>query len=301
MHSGLVFNIQKYSVHDGPGIRTTVFLKGCPLRCAWCHNPESITPRRELLIVESRCIACRECRLACRFGTLVPGDGPLPARSGTCVLCGDCVAACPTEARALGGDEMSVARVLKIVSQDRMFYEQSGGGVTFSGGEPLLQPEFLRSLLETCHAGGLHTVVDTCGMASWEHLLAIAPVTDLFLYDIKLMDDARHRQWTGVSNALILQNLEALGRVHQQIWLRIPLIPGVNDDPAELEAIARFAASVPSIRQVNVLPYHRNGAHKAKRLGQDSALADTAPPSAETITNAVGLFQRHSLATKAGG
>lgn len=301
MHRGLVFNVQRYAVQDGPGIRTTVFLKGCPLRCAWCHNPEGISPRQELLILENRCLGCGECRRACPHGSEFPGDGALPPRLEVCEFCGACVAACPTHARQMAGREMSVEEVLEAALRDQVFYQESGGGVTFSGGEPLMQPEFLREVLAACQGRGLHTAVDTCGMAQTEHLLAVAPLTDLFLYDVKFIDAEKHERFTGVSNTLILQNLEALGRVHNRIWVRIPLIPGANDDPAELEGIARFAARIPAVRQVNLLPFHRSGLPKFGRVGRTSAVANAQPPSAPALAGARAIFEAHGLLAKTGG
>ena len=301
MQNGLIFNIQKYSVHDGPGIRTTVFLKGCPLDCPWCHNPESISRQREIVVMENRCIGCGECRLACRYGTAIPGDGSLPAKNEVCDLCGACVDACPTEARRMIGREMSVAEVLHHIMADQTFYEGSGGGVTFSGGEPLSQPEFLRSALEACRAQGLHTAVDTCGLARLEHLLAVTPFTELFLYDLKFLDETKHRRYTGVSNTLILSNLETLGRIHPRIWIRIPVIPGINDSEAELEATARFVASIPSIQQVNLLPFHRTGLPKNTRLGRDRSMADVQPPTSAAMERATAVFASHGLIAKTGG
>ncbi len=301
MQSGLVFDIQKYSVQDGPGIRATVFLKGCPLRCAWCHNPEGISPRRELIVLEGRCIGCGECRRACSFGASIPGQGALPARHQRCVLCGACVAACPAGARRWAGERMSVSQVLETVWQDRIFYDESGGGVTFSGGEPLQQFEFLRACLAACRARGLRTAVDTCGLARAEHLLALAPLADLFLYDLKLIDPARHRQYTGAPNGVILDNLRALGAVHRQIWVRVPLIPGINDDAPALQAIARLAAANPGVRQVNLLPFHRTGLPKLARLGRANPLAQVQPPSSEAMAAALAIFQELGLETKVGG
>jgi pyruvate formate lyase activating enzyme len=301
MQNGLVFNIQKYSLHDGPGIRTTVFLKGCPLHCPWCHNPEGISRRREIVVLESRCIGCGQCRLACRYGTDIPGDGRLPARSEMCEVCGVCVEACPTQARQMIGQELSLSQVLETVLQDQIFYEESDGGVTFSGGEPLSQPDFLRGLLEACRARGVHTAVDTCGLARPEDVLAVASLTDLFLYDLKFIDDAKHLRYTGVSNGLILENLQALGRSHARIWLRVPIIPGINDDPADLEATAHFAAAVPGVQQVNLLPFHRTGLPKSLRLGQDSGLGEVQPPSAAVMNRAVDIFTGAGLAVKQGG
>jgi pyruvate formate lyase activating enzyme len=301
MQKGLVFNIQKYSVHDGPGIRTTVFLKGCPLHCPWCHNPEGMSRRRELVVLENRCIGCGRCRLACRFGAVSSEDGPLPAHSEKCEVCGACVEACPTGARQIVGQELSVRQVLEAALQDRVFYEESGGGVTFSGGEPLSQPDFLRGLLAACREQGLHTAVDTCGLAQKEDLLEVAALTDLFLYDLKFIDDAKHRHYTGVSNTLILENLRALGSAHGRIWLRVPVIPGINDDQAELEAAAQLAATIPGVQQVNLLPFHRTGLPKARRLGQESGVSEVQPPSAEAMNRAVEIFAQTGLVVKAGG
>ncbi len=265
MESGLVFNTQRYSIHDGPGIRTTVFLKGCPLRCAWCHNPEGLLPEPELILIENRCLACGECGRVCpQLKTLA--DGSMPGREARCLRCGQCAKVCPTEARQLVGRQMKVEEVMVKVLADRAFYEESAGGVTFSGGEPFMQPRFLRALLEACRSEAIDTAVDTSGYVSSDELLSAAPLVDLFLYDLKVMDDHRHRQWTGVSNAGILENLRALGNIHHNIWIRVPLVPGFNDDPEQVAAAADFAASVPGVRQVNLLPYHAAAAHKWKNL-----------------------------------
>jgi len=294
MQTGLVFNIQRYSIRDGPGIRTTVFLKGCPMACSWCHNPESQSPEPEISVVESRCIRCGACWEACpQRGE--DGDGantgrPVVPDEGVCTRCGACVEACPTGAREMIGRRMAVDEVLEAVLRDRIFYDDSGGGVTFSGGEPLSQPAFLRELLEASRRERLHTAVDTCGHAPRDELLAAAIHTDLFLYDLKLVDDERHRRYTGVSNALILENLEALGRSHKNIRLRIPIVPGVNDDAENLRAAARLAASLPGVRQVDLLPYHDLGRHKAARGERDETTPPVAAaPGGDPATAAVDL------------
>lgn len=301
MQSGLVFNIQRYCLQDGPGIRTTVFLKGCPLSCSWCHNPEGIVPEAEIAVVESRCVVCGECRRACRFGGSLPGEGALQTRSELCTLCGDCAGACPTGARQFTGREMTVGEIMREVVRDRIFYEDSQGGVTFSGGEPLMQVRFLRELLEACRTEGISSAVDTCGYAGAEDLLGIAPITGLFLYDLKFMDDVKHRQYTGVSNALILNNLKALGSIHGNIWLRIPLIPDVTDGEADLEALARFAASVRGVRKVNLLPYHRTGLQKFRRLGRTYELDGVQTPSPELMERVLRKFSAAGINAVAGG
>jgi pyruvate formate lyase activating enzyme len=290
MESGLVANIQKYSIQDGPGIRTTVFLKGCPLRCWWCHNLESLSGQPEIIVFESRCIGCGNCRQACPTGAADPATKGDEGGKVSCTLCGACVLACPTGARQLVGKQMTAMAVVTEVLKDRLFYEDSGGGVTFSGGEPLAQPLFLKELLEVCHARGIHTTVDTCGYATREHLLSVAPLTDLFLYDLKIMDDARHHHYTSVSNIPILENLTALGKIHNNIWLRMPVIPGINDDDENLEALGRFAASIPAVRQVNLLPYHKTGIVKFKRLRQTYRLEDVTDPSPEDMEKARQKF-----------
>lgn len=298
---GLVSNIQKYSLHDGPGIRTTVFLKGCPLNCSWCHNPESISRQSEIMVAENRCLRCGECRVACPHGSEAAEAGALPPRMEHCDWCGACVEACPTGGRRIIGQEQSVGELLEVIEQDRIYYEDSGGGVTFSGGEPLLQFEFLREMLLACRERRVPTVVDTCGFAPEEDLLEIARLAGLFLYDLKLMDDAKHRRYTGVSNARILSNLQALGARHEQLWIRVPIIPGVNDGEDELGAIARFAAGIPHVRQVNLLPYHRTGLPKARRLGRSNELADLEPPSAESMSRAADIFSSFGLLARIGG
>ena len=301
METGIVFNLQKYSVHDGPGIRTTVFLKGCPLRCQWCHNPESISPRREILVLAQRCTACGECRAACPFGDSLAGPGPLPSRVEPCTLCAACVAACPSGARQLVGREMSVAEVVAETSKDRVFYEESGGGVTISGGEPLAQPRFLLALAQALRATGIQVALDTTGFGCTEHLLVAAGLAGLVLYDLKAFDETRHRELTGVSNRGILENLQALSAMHPNIWVRIPLVPGFNDDAADLEKIGEFVAGLRGVTLVNLLPFHRAGLHKYERLGWRHSLAGVESPSAVIMERAADIFRARHLPTKIGG
>jgi pyruvate formate lyase activating enzyme len=308
MHLGLISNFQRYSLHDGPGIRTTVFLKGCPLSCAWCHNPETLSRRPEIMMVETRCVRCGTCVAACPNGrpvgapdAIVAASPDAPNAEASCSLCGECVEACPTGARVMIGRQMTVPELMDQLLADRVFFGESGGGVTFSGGEPLLQFEFLQAALTACRERGLRTAVDTSGFAPREQLLAVAALADLILYDVKTMDDAHHREIAGVPNRLILENLEALGRVHPAIWLRVPIIPGVNDSPAALEAIARFGAGIPGVRQINLLPYHQTGLSKRRRLRHEDFREPFATPTAERMEHLAGIFRQAGLDTRIGG
>ncbi len=300
MVTGGVFNIQRYSLHDGPGIRTTVFLKGCPLRCWWCHNPESQDSRTDIVHVSGRCVACGGCREVCPLHDPV-FDRTADPEANRCIRCGQCVDACPTEARQYIGKESSDEQLLAELIKDEVFWDESGGGVTVSGGEPLAQPQFLLEILRALKRRGIHTAVDTSGFAPCEALLATVPFTDLYLYDIKLLDARRHELYTGVPNQLILDNLAALAQVHNNLWIRVPVIPGINDSPEELAAIARLARSLPAVRQVNLLPYHNTACHKFGRLGQTYGLPDVKTPGEPDMQAAARPFKELGLLTFSGG
>ena len=266
---GRVFNIQKFSVDDGPGIRTTVFLKGCPLSCIWCHNPESHDSRREIFFYEPKCIGCCACVAVCEHGCRIPGEpGTPPAFDRTnCVRCGRCADVCPAGALECTGSDRTVEEVLRVVLQDRVFYEEGGGGMTLSGGEPLAQPAFSLALCEAAKREGLHVAMETSGFCSWETLEPFLPPVDLFLYDYKA-EPENHRALTGVDSDRILSNLERLSRSGAEIILRCPIVPGCNDTESHYRAIADLAGRLPGIRAVNLEPYHPLGLSKAQQLGK---------------------------------
>jgi len=312
--TGLVFNIQRFCIHDGPGIRTTVFLKGCPLRCWWCHNPEGQSPEPELRLIHARCVHCGRCRQVCpqHAAGATGGNGHASSARSGCTLCGECVRVCPTEARQMIGRRMSVEQVLAEVLKDRIFYDESGGGVTFSGGEPLMQAPFLAGLLRACRAEGVHTALDTCGFGPREDLLELAELSDLVLYDLKSLDDQRHREHTGASNAEILDNLQALAERHANIWVRVPVVPGLNDGADQLEAMARFVSTLKGVRQVNLLGYHalgthkrpsigREGSHEGSPAGEEEARPAPTPPQPEQLDQAAERFRRLGLTAYVGG
>ncbi len=252
--------------------------------------------------MESRCLRCGACHDACKHASASgASDGPCPTTDVRCDLCGECVEACPTEARQALGKRMSVEELMVELLRDRLFYDDSGGGVTFSGGEPLLQAEFLEAMLQRCHEEELHTAVDTSGFTSIAKLEAIVPWTDLFLFDLKHLDEELHLRLTGVSNKPVLENLRWLGEVHSNIWLRIPLIPGCTDDPSFLDAAAEFAAGLKGIRQVNLIPYHPTGVPKYQRLQLPSRFQSAVPLSVEMMASATDRFRARGLVVHASG
>jgi len=280
---GIVFDIRKYSIHDGPGIRTTVFFKGCPLHCWWCHNPEGQSPEVEIILRSARCIRCGACVEACPHGAARLGETGPEVQRERCERCGECTLVCNAEARQVVGREMTVAQAMAEVERDIPFYDESGGGVTLSGGEPLAQRDFALGLLEACKEREIHTALDTCGFASWDTFERVRGHVDLFLYDLKVVNDARHRQFTGISNSLILTNLQELSERGHPILLRMPIIPGVNDDEVNIRQTGEFVASLPRSHSLELLPYHHAATSKYAGLGHEYPLPDTRPPSEERL------------------
>ncbi|MBE5816686.1 MAG: glycyl-radical enzyme activating protein [Clostridiales bacterium] len=267
---GKIFNIQHFCVDDGPGIRTTVFFKGCPLRCAWCHNPESQAYEYELMLRGDKCRECMLCTRVCESGAHEFIDGKHVINRSLCKVCGKCTEICPYKALDKIGREVSVEDIMPELTLENVFYKRSGGGVTLSGGEPLAQPEFALAILRACKEASLHTCIETCGFSSKDILTRIAPYVDLFLFDYKLTDDKLHKVYTGASNKVILENLSMLSRMGKSIVLRCPIIPNVNTNEEHYRAIARLADELDGIKEINLEAYHPLGINKAKFLGRES-------------------------------
>lgn len=278
---GLVLSIDRFAGEDGPGIRTTVFLKGCPLRCVWCHSPESISPESQLVFHGNRCIGCGDCVGACPRDAQVVSPSERRVLRGRCNDCGDCVPICPSAALEMAGKWLSVEQVMEVVEKDRVYYRNSGGGVSFCGGEPTRQHEFLLACLKACRDVGIHTALDTCGQVKWPVLDEMLPFTDLFLYDIKHMDSTRHKELTGVGNELILENLERIGQHGKPVWVRIPLIPGYNDSEDNLRKVAELVAQMASVEKISLLPYNVVTGAKYQSIGEKYQLEDVVPNSKE--------------------
>lgn len=302
MSAGIVFDVRRYAIHDGPGIRTAVFFKGCPLACRWCHNPEGQSPVAETAFRGTRCVACGACIEVCPHGAISRrADGGIETDRSVCVRCGACVEACYADARQTIGYEVSPEAVADEIARDVPFYERSGGGATFSGGEPLMQIDFLDELLDACRARGIHTALDTCGYAPWEAIERIRRRVDLFLYDVKVVDDARHRELTGVSNEIILGNLRALSGLGHAIRLRVAIIPGMNDDDESIRAIGALAGGLPRLDEIDILSYNRMGIDKYARLGRSYTLPDAPAVSGERLAAIVRTLGGFGVRVRAGG
>ena len=269
MNKAIIFDVQRNSFVDGPGIRTTVFFKGCNLKCAWCHNPESQSAKPQMMFYKDKCTGCGKCKSVC------------PYHLEQCELCGKCTLYCPVDARKVCGKEHTVDEVLKEVLKDQAFYETSGGGVTFSGGECMLQIDFLAEILKKCKENGIHTAVDTAGHIPFESFEKILPYTDLFLYDIKIFDSQKHKQYVGVSNELILENLKKLFERKAKLWIRIPIIPDVNDSIEEIQKIKDFLKTIGTAEKIELLPYHAMGENKYRAIGKEPQIFKT--PDAENM------------------
>jgi pyruvate formate lyase activating enzyme len=293
---GTVFNIQRYSIQDGPGIRTTVFLKGCPLRCRWCSNPESQNPLPEIAHRDSLCTQCGKCLEVCSPRAIKLGNKTVAIDRKLCNNCGKCVDVCLPGALKFFGSQMSAAEVLREVEKDVQFYRTSSGGVTVSGGDPIYQPDFVAALFRLCRDRGIETCIETTGCGSARALEKILAYTDLVLYDIKLCDNAAHKKWTGRANETILRNLNIVVKKGIPLIIRVPLIPGVNDSAEELRKIASLAAArLNKPRRVNLLPYHKYGMGKYPQLDREYSLAELATQKDDEVQRAKQLFESYGL------
>lgn len=292
-----VTNIQKFSVHDGPGIRSTVFLKGCPLSCIWCANPENISGSRQLTFQEGRCIGCGWCRDACPAGAAAAGEGGRTVFDRTrCTLCGRCEQVCPTQACTIQGKIRTAEDLIEELQGDEAFYRRSGGGVTFSGGEPLLHPDLVSDVCGYFRHRQVGTAVETCGAVPWEHFEKVLPVTDLFLFDLKMADPEKHRKYCGQTNTEILENFRCLCERSDQtrIIARLPLIPGINDGEDDLKEAGRFLKELNAgISEIHCLPYHDLGIGKYRTLGMRCEGENIHVPDEAYVKERVDILQMY--------
>ncbi|NOU47963.1 MAG: glycyl-radical enzyme activating protein [Bacteroidales bacterium] len=302
MSKNLIFDIKRYAINDGPGIRVVVFFKGCNLHCAWCHNPESISSGIEKMYSFKKCIQCGGCVSICKENAITLTAEGIFTDTERCSACGKCADICPTKATEMSGKEMSVDEITTLIEKEKAFFDQSGGGVTFSGGEPLVHAGFLIELLEACGKRGIHRAVDTAGNINTKTLLEVAKNTDLFLYDLKLMDSALHKKWTGSGNELILQNLSILSSIGATIIIRIPLIGGINDSVENIEQTANFILNLAGDKkEVHLLPYHTIAQHKYLKLGKADDFENLQEPDSETIRRVIEQFESAGIKADAGG
>ena len=289
-----IFQLQRLSVNDGEGIRTTVFFKGCALRCQWCANPESWAFDAQLMFFPHKCTGCGNCVTVCKQEANVRNnDGAINFISSNCINCGECLACCLADARQVMGEELTIDAVMTQLKKDYIFYLESGGGVTFSGGEPFLHPEYLRLLNEKCHQLGINTAVESCAYFDFAACQDIIANIDQLFFDLKIMDSARHKQYTGVTNERILANIEAASKINDNIIVRVPVITGVNDSDENMSALAKFLLAKTSITRVELLPYHKLGLEKMTALGMPAVVFET--PSEAKMEELNALLVREGI------
>lgn len=302
MSTGLIFDIKKYAINDGPGIRMTVFFKGCNLACEWCHNPESMSPKVQKMYTASKCIGAAKCLDNCPNEALKLTENGIVTNYDLCNLCGKCAEVCPTKAFEMLGSNMSISELMKQIENEAIFFDQSGGGVTFSGGEPLMHSEYLLEALKECGKRFYHRVVDTTAFANQEIVLEVAKHTELFLVDLKVMDTNIHKQFTGVGNEKIVSNIVELAKTNCEIIFRMPLIKGVNSDIKNIEKTAKFINSLEGNRtQINLLPYHNIAENKHTKLGNPNNHISFETPTDDEIKRCISIFEEFGILATIGG
>lgn len=297
-----IFNIQKYNMYDGPGVRTLVFFQGCPLRCKWCANPEGLEKKYKIMFKNDNCINCGKCVEVCETSVhTMDGNIHCVDNNKSCIGCGKCISICPKSALNLVGKDMKISELLDIIEEDRIFYETSGGGVTLGGGEVLMQPEAAISLLMACKDVGINTAIETCGYTTSQVILKAAEFVDLFLFDIKHIDSDKHLHWTGVRNEQILENLDQLLKNRYNVQIRMPLLKGVNDDPEDLEKLMELFEKYRGFKNfkgIDLLPYHKMGINKYKQLGKEYSLKNEVVLNDEDLNRIESLVKKYDLPVK---
>lgn len=302
MSNGLIFDIKRYAINDGPGIRMTVFFKGCNLNCQWCHNPESVSPKVEKMYNVSKCIGAQKCLLSCPNDALEFTEEGVVTDFDACNLCGKCAEVCPTKAFEMSGSHIPISHLLEKIDNEAIFFDQSGGGITFSGGEPLMHAEYLLKALKECGKRMYHRVVDTTAFSNLNTLLEVAEHCEMFLIDLKLMDSYKHKKFTGVSNEKILTNITELAKTNCEIIFRMPLIKGVNADKANCIETARFIRSLEgNRRQIQLLPYHNVAKRKMEKLGVVYKFKPFKEPSEAEQEQIIALFSKYGIKASIGG
>ncbi len=298
--SGKIFDVKRFAVHDGPGIRTTLFLKGCPMECHWCHNPEGLDTEDELFFFHERCIGCESCLSICETKALNRRENTITIERKRCTGCGKCAELCPTEALKMAGKTITTAQAMEIIKRDGPYYETSKGGVTFSGGEPLLQHDFLAKLVKDCKSEGIHIALDTSGYAEPKIFEKLMEDIDLFLYDLKIIDNDIHRKYTGVSNLYVLKNLKTLCETEKEVWIRFPVIPDITCTDSNMEDMIDFLSGLKRIKKISLLSFHDAG-EKYARLGRVYAMGSTKAPKRDHMAEIRKKFESRGFAITEGG
>lgn len=298
--NGLIFDIKRFAVHDGPGIRTTIFLKGCPLSCWWCHNPEGLSNSQEIIYYDYKCMNCDKCINICQQNALEEKNNKIVRNHKICTSCGNCVEICPTASQQIIGQKISAENAIKEIEKDHIFFETSNGGVTFSGGEPLMQHEFLKETLKLCKKRSIHTALDTSGFCHSDVFNTLIKFNDLFLYDLKIIDDQQHKKYTGVSNKKIIKNLDILQEKEKDIIIRFSIVKGITDTKENLRDIINLVSSFEKIKEIDLLPFH-NVNEKYQRIGKQNKLKDIKPPSSNDIKRIKKQFEQKDLNVRISG